>query len=125
MTNLKLIFYSPNLWQDTNISVRDRAGSINYTTLHHQNNITSIETKIQLANILYITTKQKNIELKEFWLGNIKASTIMLSQICNFTFEDNTQIWTTVWHLPGTATIELFSNSFIEFHLYHNNVSIN
>lgn len=85
------------------------------------NNVLTINSRLQLPTNLRIVSKTKNLTLKEFWLGNVQASSNMLNHICSVTYANNKTILTTTMLLPGTMNIEIYSKSFIEYHLMNKN----
>lgn len=118
LVNLKLVL-RPVIenFDPLNILLADRKEDLSFKLTNNKSFITA-ETKVKLPNIIYITSKQPHIELKEFWLGNVKATDSMLNQISYFTSESiNTH--STYWQMPGTIKIEIFDTSFIEFHLHY------
>lgn len=83
-----------------------------------------IDTRIQLPANLQIVSQGKNLTLTEFWLGNIKASATMLNQICSVTYANDKTVSGTSLLIPGTMTIEIYSRSFIEYHLINKNLCV-
>lgn len=81
-----------------------------------------VSAKVQLPTNLKIVSKGKNLTLSEFWLGNIQASSTMLNQICSVTYTNGRTMTTTSMLLPGTMHIEIYSRSFIEYHLINKNL---
>jgi hypothetical protein len=81
-----------------------------------------VSARIQLPANLQIVSRGKNLTLTEFWLGNIKASATMLSQICSVTYANNKILLSNSLLIPGTMTIEIYSRSFIEYHLLNKNL---
>lgn len=116
MVSLKLIFQ--NITDSESLELLDRDGIVDFQVTNLYN--FTIETKINLPNIIYIKTHNYNTTLKELWLGNIKATDSMLDQICCYTV-DNQSKYTTHWPTPGITKIEFFDPSFIEFHLHFGN----
>ena len=89
-----------------------------------QDNRFEISTRIKLPTNLTIVSKGKNLTLTEFWLGNVRASSTMLRQICSVTYANNKTLSDTALLLPGTMKIEIYSKSFIEYHLLNKNFCI-
>jgi len=85
------------------------------------NDVLTIDSRLQLPTNLRIVSKAKNLTLKEFWLGNVQASSNMLNNICSVTYTNNKTMLTTAMLLPGTMNIEIYSRSFIEYHLMNKN----
>ena len=83
-----------------------------------------VTTKIHLPTNLQITSRGKNLTLVEFWLGNIKASPAMLKQICSITYTNNKTVSSTCLLIPGTMEIEIYSKTFIEYHLMNKNFCV-
>lgn len=83
-----------------------------------------VTTRLKLPTILQIISKGKNLKLTEFWLGNVKASSTMLQQICSVTYANNKTLSDTALLLPGIMRIEIYSKSFIEYHLLNKNFCI-
>jgi hypothetical protein len=83
-----------------------------------------VTTRLKLPTVLQISSKGKNLTLTEFWLGNVRASSTMLRQICSVTYANNKTLSDTALLLPGTMRIEIYSKSFIEYHLLNKNFCI-
>jgi len=82
-----------------------------------------VTTKLKLPTVLKIVYKGKNLTLTEFWLGNIRASSNMLNQICFVTYTNKKTLLSNSLLFPGTMTIEIYSKTFIEYHLLNKNFS--
>lgn len=89
-----------------------------------QHNQIVLKTQIQLPANLQIVSRGKNLTLTEFWLGNIRASKDMLAQICSVNYATNKTVSSNCLIIPGTMTIEIYSSSFIEYHLLNKNFCI-
>lgn len=108
LVNCKILI--ENLKQDSNKITLEVDQGLNFEyQISIDKDTTTLSTKLELPNTVYIKA-QSNFLIKEFWLGNIKSSNWMLSQI----------ILDTSW--PNTKKIEIFDPSFIDFHLHYNNI---
>ena len=118
--NLKLVFETKK-FDLSAIDLYSNEQQLEFNSLMEDSKLT-LETKIKLPTNLYIMSRSKNLTLTEFWLGNVRASPEMLAQICLVTFKNNKTLFTNSLILPGVMKIEIYSKSFIEFHLLNKNL---
>jgi hypothetical protein len=117
--NLKIIFQIKK-FDLSDLALYSNEQKLFFDCLTQDNHLV-INTRINLPTNLRIISKGKNLKLKEFWLGNVKASPHMMNQICSVTYANNKTLFDTCLLIPGTMKIEIYSKSFIEFHLMNKN----
>lgn len=120
--NLKLIFQIKT-FDLSNLELYSNEQLLAFNAEIEDNQIV-VTTKIHLPTNLQITSRGKNLTLVEFWLGNIKASPAMLKQICSITYTNNKTVSSTCLLIPGTMEIEIYSKTFIEYHLMNKNFCV-
>ena len=129
--NLVLKFEQDIEYVDIIIQDRDEKILANIKQSHNQD--VTVNCKIKLPNTILIRlnnqpTKIKNkfVKLSNLWLGNIELNQQTMLQICEYkSTQSGTTEFTTIWHLNGIVTIDLFDKDFTSFLLhYHNHIKL-
>ena len=131
-TDLNLFLEFEQGIESVDVVIHDRDKNILADIKQSHDHSVKVNCKIKLPNkISIILNNQRNIKnkfvkLSNLWLGNIELNQQTMLQICEYksTQSGTTEI-TTIWHLNGIVTIDLFDKDFTSFLLhYHNHIKL-
>ena len=131
-TDLNLFLeFEPGI-KSVDVIIKDRDGNILSDIKQLHNQPVKVDCKIKLPNKISIilnnqhNIKNKFVKLSNLWLGNIELNQQTMLQICEYkSTQSGTTEFTTIWHLNGVVTIDLFDKDVTSFLLhYHNHIKL-
>ena len=131
-TDLNLFLeFEPGI-KSVDVIIKDRDGNILSDIKQLHNQPVKVDCKIKLPNKISIilnnqhNIKNKFVKLSNLWLGNIELNQQTILQLCEYkSTQSGTTEFTTIWHLNGVVTIDLFDKDVTSFLLhYHNHIKL-